>query len=321
MQGFWDTVTGIFGGGGSTPDEEALQAIQDYPRLAARVATLQADQTAMQIVVSLFEQSRMVNAPASVRAALAELTKTVVVAASNLSELRQKIREGVAAAKQNGTIGAADLKRLEDAGLAGIRTAARAAAATRLAVANNYNAAAYRSAGSNVFASASNPATGIEGLGSMMLPSMLTTAPLHASAARSAIHAGAREARGMRGLGVLPLVVIGYGLALAIAAAIVGGTVVVAWRATAESTARAEAIRDQAKASLDAWQAQVAAQSPGKPAGGLPPIVAPKTLPPLPGIPGEPGGVLAIAARAATPIAVLAALALGGYFLLSRKRN
>lgn len=313
MQSLLDTNAGIFGLGAAS--EEATQAIRDYPNLKARVDRLIADQVAMAQAVSAYEAEFVQNAPASVRARLGELTKATVEAATNLSELRQRIREGVQAAKANGTITADELATLEPLGLAGLGSLSRvidqrASAASRVAFANAAPLA-FRSQMRSSWASAGNPGVGIEGLG--FLPSIVGRAAA-SSAARSFAYASeGRATRQMRGLGLIPVVVvIGYALAGAIAAAIVGGTLVVAWRATSESAARAEAVRDQAAASLAAWKASVS--PPGSPPGSSTPR---SPLPPLPPIPGEPGGILATAGRA-LPFVALAALGLVAFKLFRK---
>lgn len=287
-------------------DEEITRAIQEFPALARRVAELQSAQAAAQLAVTAFEQSRLVNAPVDVRASLAELTRTTVEASSALSEYRQRIREGVAEAKKQGTLTAPDLAKLTDAGLAGMRS-------RYVPVALNASSAASR---------VNHVPSGMEGLG--FLPSVLRHSP--AAIAHAAARAyGFQSAnvtrgggRGVRGLGVVPIVLIGYGLAVAIGAALVGGSLVAAYRLTSESVARAEAVRDQNAAALDAWRAQVAAQTPT--GGSLPPLGSPTPLPPLPELPGS-GGVLATVARSTVPVVLLAALAVGGFLLFRRSRN
>ena len=299
----WDTVPAKSAG---NVDEAITRAIQEYPTLAARVAEVQSAQTAAQIAVNDFEQRTATNAPPAVRATLAELTAATIAAASSLSDYRQRIREGVAEAKKAGTVNAADLAKLSAAGLAGFH---RFAPVWR----SGSSAAMIRAAAS--------VGKGVEGLG--VLPSMLRSSGVRAAIAhggRAASFAtsgsGARGSgargggRGVRGLGVLPLVAIGYGLAVAIGAAIVGGSLVAAYRLTSESVARAESVRDQNAAALDAWRAQVAlqqsTQTPGAP------------LPSLPELP-QSGGIVATVARTATPLILVAALAVGAAFIL-RKR-
>lgn len=297
----WDTVPAKSAG---NVDEAITRAIQEYPTLAARVAEVQSAQTAAQIAVNDFEQRTATNAPPAVRATLAELTAATIAAASALSDYRQRIREGVAEAKKAGTVNAADLAKLSAAGLAGFHRFAPV----------------WRSgASAAMIRAAANVGKGVEGLG--VLPSMLRS-----SGVRAAIAHGGRAAsfatsgsgsrgggRGVRGLGVLPLVAIGYGLAVAIGAAIVGGSLVAAYRLTSESVARAESVRDQNAAALDAWRAQVAlqqsTQTPGAPLPSLP------SLPELP----QSGGIVATVARTATPLILVAALAVGAAFIL-RKR-
>lgn len=299
----------------SGANEEVTRAIQEYPVLARRVADLQSAQTVAQIAVTEFEASRGFNAPQAVRESLAALTRATIEAASALSEYRQRIRDGVAEAKKQGTITAPDLAKLAEAGLAGY-------ARPMFAFRANASGAASR---------VSHIGQGVEGLGYM--PSVLrqssSAAVAHAApratAFQSANISRGGGGRGIRGLGVVPLVVIGYGLALAIGAAIVGGSLVAAYRLTAEAVARGEAVRDQNAAALDAWRAQVAAQTAppgGAPSPGANPIppAPPIPLPPLPELPGS-GGVVATVAKSTVPVLLLAALAVGAVMLFRRNRN
>lgn len=295
----------------SGANEEVTRAIQEYPVLARRVADLQSAQTVAQIAVTEFEASRGFNAPQSVRESLAALTRATIEAASALSEYRQRIRDGVAEAKKQGTITAPDLAKLAEAGLAGY---ARPMFAFR----------------ANAYGAASRVNHIGQGLGYM--PSVLrqsSSAAVAHAAPRSTAFQSAKISRGgggrgVRGLGVVPLVVIGYGLALAIGAAIVGGSLVAAYRLTAEAVARGEAVRDQNAAALDAWRAQVAAQTP--PGGGPSPVAnpippaPPIPLPPMPELPGS-GGVVATVAKSTVPVLLLAALAVGAVMLFRRNRN
>jgi len=111
------------------------------------------------------------------------------------------------------------------------------------------------------------------------------------------------------GLGLLPLLIIAAGVAVAvcIAATKVGqAAIVAADGAVAKEQAEAQAILASTKAQIQAWKFR---QATTPEPVAFPPLIIPKTNP----------GALTTAAQSAGQAAALVAVAVAGFFLLSRR--
>lgn len=255
----------------ATPPGDAVSAIRAFPVEAAKVAKLQERAARLRNAIQ-----GAANVPVALRLSVGGATLAANKAAASLAKYRDEVKKAIAEAKAQGKLSSADESSLRASGLGYLGAFPGETAP----------------AGSLPFVLVSSPSAAMRVARGFNAKPGTTVLPIGGE--EPGIPAGGK---GVGYLGFIPLAVIGIGVALTLAAAAVAGTIVVAYRATSEDAARADAITKTAEAGLEAWKAQ----------GGRPNE--------MPTIPGERSNI----AGAALSLGTLAIIGIGAYFLLRKK--
>lgn len=268
MEGLYDNFMDWIGWGNKPAEpvpDGVVEAIRQFPVRAAQVAKVQERASALRAAIQ-----GAANVPFTLKFQVGSATIAANKAAESLLKYREELKKAIIKARANGTLSSAEEASLKSSGLG------------YLGAFPGFNS-------SGVAASRSLP---------FVLVSSPTVAARAARAARGVANPKGGQTQ-LGALGVIPLAIIGVGVALTLAAAAVAGAIVVSYRATSEDVARADAIVKTAEAGISEWKAQ----------GGK--------INDIPAIPGQ--STTSTVAGAALSIGTLALVGVGLYLILRKK--